>query len=147
MELKTDSPGSISILLVEDDEVILKLQSTVLAMKFPDVILYTAVNGRLGLELFKAHSPAIVISDINMAEMCGVQMAENIRALKPETKILVITGKSCELGENKKFNLHNSAGKMVEFDHVIVKPIDLSELYSVIEQCIDEISNTWINNK
>lgn len=147
MELKANNRQSISILLVEDDEVILHLQATILSVKFPDVVLYTAVNGRLGLELFKLHSPAIVISDINMSEMCGVQMAENIRALKPETKIIVITGKSCEFGENEKFNLHGSDGKMVEFDHVIVKPIDLSELYRIIEQCIDEISNTWINNK
>jgi CheY-like chemotaxis protein len=70
--------------------------------------------------------------------MCGVQMAENIRAIKPETKIIAITGKSGETGVNGK-NIINSGSKMAEFDHVIAKPVDLSELFGVIEQCIGEI--------
>lgn len=57
-------------------------------------MLYTAANGRLGLELFKTHTSDIVITDINMPVMCGMQMSENIRAIKPETKIIAITGKS-----------------------------------------------------
>jgi CheY-like chemotaxis protein len=127
------------MLFVEDDEVILALQSSILAVKFPDLMLYTTINGRLGLELFKAHTPDIVITDINMSEMCGLQMAENIRAIKPETKIIAITGKSGETGVNSKSTIRNSDGKMVEFDHVIVKPVVLSELCGVIEQCIGEI--------
>src|SRR5664279_4915495 len=103
MELKTDSPRPISILFVEDDEVILELQSSILTMRFPDVALYTAINGRLGLELFKTHMPDIVITDINMSEMCGVQMAENIRALTTGTKIIAITGKSGESTDNGNF--------------------------------------------
>ena len=51
-------------------------------------MIYTAINGRLGLELFKEHTPDIVITDINMSKMCGEQMAENIRAIKPDTKII-----------------------------------------------------------
>jgi YesN/AraC family two-component response regulator len=138
MEIKTNSPRSISILFVEDDDVILELQSSILAVKFPDVALYTAINGRLGLELFKTHITDIVITDINMPEMCGVQMADNIRALTTATKIIAITGKSGKSGENGKF-MHNSDGKMVDFDHIIIKPVDLSELCGVIEQCISEI--------
>lgn len=139
MELKSNSPPSISILFVEDDEIILKLQSSILSVKFPDITLYTAINGRLGLELFKEHTPDIVLTDINMSVMCGMHMAENIRAIKPETKIIAITGKSGETGVNGKSIIRNSDGKMVKFDHVIVKPIDLSELCGVIEQCIGEV--------
>ena len=140
MEIKTNPLRSVSILLVEDDEAILKLQSAILAVKFPDVTIYTAVNGRLGLELFKERTPDIVITDINMSEMCGVQMAENIRALKPETKIIAITGKSFEARVNGKDTMSNSAGKIVEFDHVIVKPINLSELCAVIEKSIGDFT-------
>jgi CheY-like chemotaxis protein len=140
MKLTTNSPRPISILFVEDDEVILELQSSILTMRFPDVALYTAINGRLGLELFKTHMPDIVITDINMSEMCGVQMAENIRAIKPETRIIAITGKSGEASVTGKSVMRNSNGKMVEFDHVIIKPVDLSELYGVIEKCLGEIN-------
>jgi response regulator RpfG family c-di-GMP phosphodiesterase len=139
MELKTNSLRSISILLVEDDEVTLELQSSILAMKFPDVMLYTAINGRLGLELFNARSPDIVLTDINMSEMCGVQMTENIRAIKPEAMIITITGKSGDTNVIGKCIKRKSDGKMVEFDHVIVKPVDMYELCGVIEQYIGEI--------
>ena len=138
MALKTNSPQSNSILFVEDDEVILELQSSIIALKFPDAMIYTAINGRLGLELFKEHTPDIVITDINMSKMCGVQMAENIRAIKPETKIIATTGKSGETSANKSI-MCSPDGKAVEFDHVIIKPVDISELCGVIEQCIDEI--------
>lgn len=140
MEIQTNPRKSISILSVEDDEVILTLQLSILAVKFPDVMLYTAINGRLGLELFKAHTPDIVLTDINMSEICGVHMSNNIRAIKPETKIIAITGQSCESRVNGKYSMSNLDGKVVEFDHVIVKPVDLSELCRVIEQCIGEIS-------
>lgn len=139
MEIKTNALRSISILLVEDDEAMLKLQSSILAMKFPDVMIYKAVNGRLGLELFKEHIPDIVITDINMSEMCGIQLSENIRAIKPETKIIAITGRSCEASVNGKYLLSDSAGKLVEFDYVIVKPVNLSDLYGVVTPYISEI--------
>jgi YesN/AraC family two-component response regulator len=124
MEQNTNS--RLTILFVEDDEFILELQTSLLAMKFPDVMLYTAVNGRLGLELFKVHTPDIVITDINMSEMCGVEMAQNVRALKSDTKIIALTGK-------------DSDEIRCAFDHVISKPVDLSELFAVVEQCIGEI--------
>ena len=133
MEPQTNSQISISILFVEDDELILDLQASVLMEKFPDVVFYTAVNGRLGLELFKEHEQDIVITDINMSVMCGVQMSSNIRAIKPDTKFIAITGKS------EKLIQHTHDDNKFEFDHIIVKPVDLSELFVVVEQCISEI--------
>ena len=140
MKPATNSPASISILFVEDDEIILGLQLALLKARFPDLVFHTAVNGRLGLDVFKAHTPDIVLTDINMSDMCGVQMSENIRSIKPDTKFIAITGKAGELGSNEKSILRNSEGTIFEFDHVIVKPVDLSELYSVVEQCMCEIT-------
>jgi YesN/AraC family two-component response regulator len=102
-------------------------------------MIYTAINGRQGLELFKVHAPEIVITDINMSDMCGVKMSENIRTLKPDTKIIAITGRSGASSENGEFILRNSEGKIFEFDHVIIKPVELTELFAVIEQCIGAI--------
>ncbi len=139
MESETNFYRTISLLFIEDDDVILELLSSMLTLKFPDVMLYTANNGRLGLELFKAHEPEIVITDINMSLMCGIQMSENIRAIKPETMIIAITGNSPESGNNGKFILSSLGVNPVEFDHIFVKPVNLSELFCVIEQFIGEI--------
>jgi hypothetical protein len=57
---------------------------------------------------------------------------ENIRPLySTDTKIIAITGKSGETSVNGKSIICNSDAKIVEFDHVVVKPLDLSELYDV----------------
>jgi YesN/AraC family two-component response regulator len=114
---------------VEDDELVLELQSNMLNAKFPDVVIHKAANGRLGLELFNKHLPEIVLTDINMTELCGVKMSENIRAIKPDTKIIAITGRDSE-------------EITVGFDHIVMKPVDLSELFAVVEQCIGEIAIT-----
>jgi len=128
-----------SILFVEDDEMILTIQASILAARFPDVMLYTAVNGRLGLELFKMHRPDIVITDINMPEMCGVQMSAHIRTIKPDTKFIAITGKTGEARKNGKFVLQNSDKMEFDFDHIIVKPVDIQELFATVEQFLGGI--------
>jgi two-component system response regulator YesN len=140
MEIKTNLPQSISILFVEDDGDILELLSSIFALQYPDFTLCTTINGRLGLELFKAHMSEIVITDINMSEMCGVQMSKNIRAIKPETKIIAITGKSGETSINEECIMHNSGMKVADFDHVIVKPVDITELCGIIEKYLGEIN-------
>jgi DNA-binding NtrC family response regulator len=140
MEIKANPPQSISILLQEDDGDILELLSSILAVQYPDFTLYTAINCRLGLELFTAHMSEIVITDITMSEMCGVQMSKNIRAIKPETKIIAITGNAGATSINEDCLMHNSDVKVPDFHHVIVKPVDISELCGVIEKCLGEIN-------
>jgi YesN/AraC family two-component response regulator len=124
----------ISILLIEDEKVTLELLSLILTKKFPEISLHTAINGRSGLELFKSNTPDIVITDINMPQMNGVQTAEKIRSIKPDSKIIVITGQS------EKSVLQGLVGNGFEFDHFIVKPVVFQDLFDAIEQCIGEIA-------
>jgi YesN/AraC family two-component response regulator len=124
---------SISILLVEDEEAILKLLTTILSRKYSDVLIYSAINGKAGLELFNLHTPDIVITDINMPEMSGLEMADKIRAIKPDTKLIVLTG------DSKKFLHHDSVEKSFVFDHYIEKPVVFGVLFAAIEQFFGEI--------
>lgn len=128
----------ISILLVEDEELTLKPLATILIKKFPDIALYTAINGRTGLELFKKHTPDLVITDINMPEMGGVQMADKIRAIKPDTKFIVITSGT------GKLVLQDSVEKELKINHYIVKPVSFGVLFAAIEQCLGGIAQQKI---
>lgn len=123
-----------SILLVEDEKVSLELLTSILTMKYPASPLHTATNGRAGLELFKTHLPAIVITDINMPEMGGVQMAENIRGLKPDTKFVILTGNSSKIGRQ------DASENEFAFGHNIMKPVNFALLFAAIEQCLVEIT-------
>jgi len=128
-----DPVPAVSILLVEDEESVLQLLATILTRKFPGATLYTAINGRTGLELFKSHIPDIVITDIKMPEMGGVQMADKIRAIKPDTKFIILTG------DPGKSVHQDSIEKEFEFDHYIMKPVVFGVLFAAIEQCLAEI--------
>jgi YesN/AraC family two-component response regulator len=133
MEAMSGSVSSLSIMVVEDEFITLEHLASILAKRFPGVGLYKAHNGSMGLELFKKHSPGIVITDINMPEMGGVQMAVNIQAINPETRFIILTGNS------EKMALQGSADKVIEFDHIIVKPVFIRELFDAVEKCIGEI--------
>ncbi|HBG08307.1 MAG: hypothetical protein A2075_01545 [Geobacteraceae bacterium GWC2_58_44] len=130
METRSEPAPSISLMIVEDDENSREILVAILPRKFPDVTVYSAENGRTGLELFKTHTPDIVITDINMPELGGVQMAEKIRAIKPDIKLIVITA------DTGKVTLEHAVGKGFQVNHVILKPIDIAGLFAVIEECI-----------
>jgi YesN/AraC family two-component response regulator len=134
METMSERNHSISILLVEDEQDTLELFTNIITMKYPDVVLHSAINGRTGLELFKTHTPDIVMTDINMPEMNGVQLVDKIKAIKPDVMIIVLTA-----GTGKTI-LENPIGEGFEIDHLIVKPVVFGELFAAIEQCIAEIT-------
>lgn len=134
MESRSDLIPTITILLVEDESDTREILTTILTMKFPEAALYTAGNGRTGLELFKDHKPDIVITDINMPEMGGVQMADKIREIKPDVKIIVLTA------DTGKATLEHAVGKGFEIDHYILKPVSFPLLFAAIELCRGEIT-------
>ena len=135
MESMANPGQSLSMLLVEDEEVSLALLANILGKKFSGIALHTANNGRKGLEIFNDHTIDIVITDINMPEITGLQMAKKIRTLKPESKFIFITGNT------RKLPRHDSIAEDFEIEHYIAKPVDFKLLFAAIEQCIGEISN------
>jgi CheY-like chemotaxis protein len=133
MTTEPNANPSISLLIVEDCSITLKCYANILSMQCPEVTVYTASNGITGLELFKAHMPDIVLTDLHMPEMDGRQMAENIRAIRPETKVIVLTG------DKGRIETRNFAWDEAIFDHVLEKPINFQKLFAAINQCMDEV--------
>jgi signal transduction histidine kinase/FixJ family two-component response regulator len=85
----TDSIAT-SLLLVDDEEGI----RNVLGIALADLGYHvrTAENGRRGLEVFRHHQPAIVITDIKMPVMDGVDLLKRIKEENAETEVIVLTG-------------------------------------------------------
>jgi two-component system response regulator YesN len=121
----------ISLLIVEDDRDALKLLSLVVAKKFPSALIRIALDGRAGIERCLEEMPDIVVTDINMAEMDGMQMACEIKALKDNTRFIVLTGYSDRE--------HLDSIRELGASDYIVKPINFKMLFAAIQKCIDEI--------
>ncbi|KAF0220451.1 MAG: response regulator [Geobacteraceae bacterium] len=133
MEPSQHSSPAISILIVEDDKVTHEVLGLMIPKKFPDVTIYSSANGRMGVELFKEHAPGIVITDIQMPDMDGIEMAGEIKAIKPDTKFIVVTA----YGNTSYYEKFNKIG----FHDFLSKPIEFNKLYAAIEKCIAEIAN------
>ncbi len=86
--------SDLTLLYVEDEET-LRVHTSFFYQKFFKEV-YIAQNGSEGLEFFKRHSPDIIITDINMPVMNGIDMAKGIKALDTEVPIIVLTAFSDE---------------------------------------------------
>jgi signal transduction histidine kinase len=79
-----------SILLVDDEEGIRK----VLGIALADLgyTVHPAENGVDALRIFKDKQPPIVLTDIKMPEMDGIELLRRLKKLSPDTEVIMITG-------------------------------------------------------
>ncbi len=78
------------ILLADDEEDIRDVLSIYLSDMGYDVM--TAKDGQQALELFQEEKPAIVLSDIKMPALDGIELLKRIKKQDPETEVIMITG-------------------------------------------------------
>jgi len=83
-----------TILIIEDEEDILTLLSRLLGSEGYNIL--TASNGREGLKQFEAHSPALILTDIRMPTMDGVEVLRKVKTKESDTEVIVLTGHSDE---------------------------------------------------
>jgi len=126
---------SISILLVDDEEDVRKLLGTLIAKMIPGIALYSAADGKSGLESYKQHSPDIIITDIVMPVMNGICMAAEIKSLKPDAVIIAVTA-------------HTDTGDLLKaieigIDHYLLKPLSMERLSAFIDKVIASKTETW----
>ncbi|AIG97942.1 MULTISPECIES: response regulator [Archaeoglobus] len=75
------------ILVVDDDCSICELYKEILG----SFEVVSACSGREGLELYRKLMPDLVIVDINMPDISGVEVAKEIFKLNPEAVVIVVT--------------------------------------------------------
>ncbi|MBF0506795.1 MAG: endopeptidase La [Nitrospirae bacterium] len=78
------------ILVVDDEEVARKNLSHILQKEAYEVV--TAVDGREAMEKLSAASFDLVISDLRMPGVNGMEILENIRLARPDTRVIMVTG-------------------------------------------------------
>lgn len=121
------------LLVVEDDDQSRELSCRLIAHEFAYLTVLQADDGSRGLDLFQEHLPDIVISDITMPGMDGIALAAKIKAIRPETKIILLTAHS----DKRRLSVSMELG----INDYIVKPIDFKALTTAIQACLDEIGH------
>lgn len=78
------------LLLIDDEEPTRKIVGMSLRSDGYEVL--TAEDGKSGLELFAKEAPPIVLTDIKMPGMDGIEVLKRIKEISPETEVIVVTG-------------------------------------------------------
>lgn len=112
-----------SILLVDDDLDILKALSRFLVGR--EFSIHTATNGQEALDQIEARPPEVVVSDIRMGGIDGIELLQTVRLRFPGIPIILMTGH----GDSSAI----SALQYGAFDY-LKKPIKLQQLLACIER-------------
>jgi DNA-binding response OmpR family regulator len=79
-----------NILLIDDDEVQLRLQRMILTREGYAVL--STADGPQGLILFKKHHLDLVLLDLGLPTMSGIEVLKEFRRMDPKVKVIVVTG-------------------------------------------------------
>lgn len=119
---------NLTILYVEDDEIAREKLAKILKRVFKDVLL--ASNGVDGYVLFQEqqlenNTIDLILSDINMPKMNGIEMLENIRSLDTDVPIIYTTARTESEHLLKAIELN--------VNHYVLKPIDSEDVINRIQ--------------
>lgn len=123
------------ILVVEDDVSMLFVLDECLKGKNYATLL--AQNGQEALDLFEAHTPNLVLLDLKIPKVYGLDVLKRIKETSPETIVIILTG-------NATIDVAVDAMKKGAYDF-ITKPFDVENLLSVVEKAIKKTKVVYEN--
>ncbi len=118
MSDSTNDMSSLTVLYVEDEEITRKAIEVILKRRVKDI--YLAANGKEGIEIFDEKKPDVVVTDIEMPVMNGLEMIDAIREKDNEVPIVVITAFKDEAHKSDKANYN------------LVKPLNKQDIFDIL---------------
>ena len=116
--------------LVVDDERLTRDVASMVLNRYLGCDVYTASNSGDALDLLDSHAFDLLIADLAMPGISGVELIRTVRVIKPDTCIMVVTGNA---NENDIKDV-NDAG----IEHVIYKPFKISDLLEKVKNILTE---------
>jgi DNA-binding response OmpR family regulator len=126
---------NIKVLCVEDDEIARENTVEYLENYFENI--YEASDAITGLKLFNQIDPEIIITDIQMPKLNGLEFIKKIREKNKKTQVIVLSAFS-----NKEYLFEAIELQLVKY---LIKPIKENELKKALESCIKSIKEDDTN--
>lgn len=115
------------ILIVDDEEVICNILERRLTKE--GYLCATAHNGKEALSRFYKDSFSLIISDIKMPEMNGIELLQKVKAIDPKMKMIVVTA-------YPEIDLAVNAMRLGAYDFII-KPADLDLIVMSVKKALE----------
>ncbi len=116
------------ILLVDDEEIMLKYLSKFLIKKNFDIT--TAISGNEALEIIKKQDFIVVLLDVLMPGMDGIETLKEIKKIKPITEVIMLTG-------HASLQVAMQGMKLGAFDY-LMKPFDQYKLLEKLQMACEK---------
>jgi CheY-like chemotaxis protein len=114
--------SGLRVLLVEDDDDNRELMAEVLESSGYAVL--TAASGQEGLQTLSEHPVDVVVTDVGMPGMGGLEMARTAKTIAPAVPVVIVTGWA------ERDDIARARGR--EVDAVLIKPVDPDALTSAV---------------
>lgn len=124
-----DETKNFSVLYVEDEIKIREKYSQYLTRFISTV--YVAQDGEEAYQVYQAKRPNILIADINLPKLSGLELAAKIREYDHNTKIIMLTAHS-----DVEYLLEATDLKLTKY---LIKPVSREDLKSALTLAIDEL--------
>ena len=117
------------ILIIEDDEVQLRLQRIILQDE--GYTVHSTADGPQGITIFKKNPIDLVLLDLGLPSMSGIEVLKELRRHDPKTKVIVVTGYPSV--ESIVVAMQNGAWDYVQ------KPVDVKALMKKISAALTTV--------
>ena len=117
------------ILIIEDEAAIRRVLGKIISEENKDYQIEDAEDGLAGFEKIKANDYDLVLCDIKMPKMDGVEVLEKVQKIKPEIPFIMISG-------HGDLDTAVETMRMGAFDY-ISKPPDLNRLLNAVRNALD----------
>jgi two-component system response regulator (stage 0 sporulation protein F) len=126
-----------TILIVDDEKDFCTVLSDSLSQDRYQV--FTALNGKMALQLAKKEKPNLMLLDIKMPGMDGIEVLRKIKKMKKEIVVIMFTAYGT-------LETARKAMKLGAYDYV-TKPVDLFLLKSLVKEVLGEVSKSAAKGK
>ncbi|MFC5407473.1 response regulator transcription factor [Cohnella soli] len=128
-----ETTRTIKVLIADDESIVRKgLRATVPWSEYGMEVVADAPNGRKAWEAFLVHRPEIVITDIVMPEMDGIELSRKVKLEAPDTKIVLL---SC----HRDFEYAKEGLKLGASGYLLKTAFEDDELEGMLEKFRDEL--------
>jgi len=131
------------ILIIEDEAAIRRVLVKILSEENNSYLVEEAEDGVVGMEKIKDDEYDLVLCDIKMPKMDGIEVLEAIRKIKPEVPVVMLSG-------HGDLDTAVNTMKLGAFDY-ISKPPDLNRLLNTVRNALDRkklvVENTQLKKK